>query len=359
MPSRTSVPTLTCPFGDAVSSHAGRVDQHVVDWAISSGLPRDAAETVRLREARVGRLAARTTPGASLAALEFLADWQTWLFLFDDQFCDEAAVGSDLAGLSGVVTAFVRVLDDAGDHAVLGGGDGRDRRDGPDRQAEPFVVALAGLMRRLTELATGPQAFRFVSAVRGYFLAQFWEAGHRAADRPAGLSEYQAMRRHSGAVPTCVALIDMADGYELSTREFCRADVRRLTDMAVNVTCWANDILSFPKESERSLKVHSLPAVLALERGLPVAQALTAAVQLHDQEVARYLDAEVPVRRTASPELLAYLRGLRSWMGGNYYWSLETGRYNVTAIAEPASIRQTNPSCESSSPERAASSGCG
>ena len=351
MASRISVPALTCPFGDAVSPHASRVDRHVVDWAIGSGLPRDEAEVVRLREARVGRLAARTAPQASVAALELLADWQMWLFLFDDQFCDESAVGSDLARLSEVITAFVRVLDDAADHAAHDGGNGQDG------QAERFVVALAGLMRRLNELATGSQAFRFVSAVRGYFLAQFWEAGHRAADRPAVLSEYQAMRRHSGAVPTCIALIDLADGFELSTGEFCRADVRELTDMAVNVTCWANDILSFPKESQRSLKVHSLPAVLAAERDLPVAQALAAAVQLHDREVARYVDAEGPVRRTASPELRRYLDGLRSWMGGNYRWSLETGRYNVTTVAEPTSIGQTDHSCEFSSPERAASSG--
>jgi hypothetical protein len=255
MASRIAVPALASPFGDVISPHADRVDEHVVEWARRCGLPRDDAEVARLTQAQVGRLAARTAPRASAVALEFLADWQMWLFLFDDQFCDESTTGSDLARLSEVVTAFVRVLDGAGE-------------DG--RQAEPFTTALAGLMRRLAALATGQQVFRFVSAVRGYLLAQFWEAGHRAADRPAGLAEYQAMRRHSGAVPTCLALTDLADGYELTADEFCRADVRTVTDMAVNVTCWANDILSYPKESQRSLTVHSLPAVIAAERQLPI-----------------------------------------------------------------------------------------
>ncbi|HEX9034088.1 MAG TPA: hypothetical protein VF834_19785 [Streptosporangiaceae bacterium] len=343
MASRIGVPTLACPFGDSISPHASQVDEHVVEWARRCGLPRDDAEVARLTQAQVGRLAARTAPRASAVALEFLADWQMWLFLFDDQFCDESATGLDLARLSEVITAFVGVLDGAS-------GDGR---------AEPFTAALAGLMRRLAGLATGQQVFRFVSAVRGYLLAQFWEAGHRAADRPAGLAEYQAMRRHSGAVPTCMALTDLADGYELAAREFCRADVRALADMAVNVTCWANDILSYPKESERSLRVHSLPAVIAAERHLPMAEALADAAALHDDEVTRYLEAEFPVRRSASPELICYLDGLRSWMGGNYLWSLETGRYNVAAGAAAPAARQTVALCESSSPERAASSGSG
>lgn len=317
MADKFSVPTLDCPFDDAISPYASQVDRHVVEWACRFDLPRDDDEIARLREARVGRLAARTTPRASVEALEFLADWQMWLFAFDDQYCDESAIGADLARLAEVVTAFMRVLDRAGE---------------PGRRADPFIAALTDLRDRLATVAADTQVFRFNNAVRGYFLAQFWEASHRAADRPAGLAEYQAMRRHSGAVPTCVALIDVADGFDLAAQDFCRADVRAITDMAVNVTCWANDILSYPKEAARSLKVHSLPAVLARERRLPLAGALSAAAALHDQEVARYIEAEGSLRGTASAELRWYLDGLRAWMGGNFHWSLETGRYNVAAL---------------------------
>lgn len=183
-------------------------------------------------------------------------------------------------------------------------------------------------------MATYSQVNRFITAVRGYFLAQFWEAGHRAADQPAGLAEYTAMRRHSGAVPTCVALIDVADGFEVPDDLFWRADVRALSDIAVNVTCWANDILSFPKEAARSLSVHSLPAVLAGERRLPMGEAMAVAAAMHDSEVTRYLEAEEPIRERAAPELLGYLDGLRSWMAGNFYWSLETGRYNTRGAPE-------------------------
>jgi terpene synthase-like protein len=318
MASTFSVPELACPFDDEISSHADDIDQQAVKWARRFELPKDSAEDARLSETKVGRLAARTAPHASVEALRLLADWQMWLFLFDDQFSDESATGADLQRLSQVVTAFMLVLDNKADNSYRLG---------------PFTRALGDLIERLTGLATAPQAFRFITAVRGYFLAQFWEAGHRADDRPAGLAEYSAMRRHSGAVPTCMALIDVADGFELSGSDFWHPEVRQISDIAVNVTCWANDILSFPKEAERSLKVHSLPAVLAAELGLSMPEAITAAAAMHDAEVSRYLDAEARIRNWAGSELSGYLNGLRSWMAGNLHWSLETGRYNVGAIA--------------------------
>jgi hypothetical protein len=307
---------LSCPFGNAISPHADDVDRHVVDWARRFNLLGDEAELARLTRTRVGRLAARTTPHASLAALELLADWQMWLFLFDDRFSDESATGADLARLSQLMTAFMLVLDNPDEPAYRGG---------------PFSTALGDVVDRLTTMASAPQASRFITAVRGYFLAQFWEAAHRAEDQPAGLAEYAAMRRHSGAVPTCLALIDVAGGFELPGSDFWRPEVRALSDIAVNVTCWANDILSFPKEAERSVNVHSLPAVLAEERQVEVTEAMTAAVAMHNSEVQRYLRAESRVRPGAGPALTCYLDGLRSWMAGNYYWSLETGRYNIAA----------------------------
>ena len=312
------MPRLACPFDEEISPHADDVDRHVVDWALHFDLPRDTAEAARLGQTKVGRLAARTAPRASQEALELLADWQMWLFLFDDQYCDESVTGADLNQLSQLVTAIMLVLDNHTDSRYRSG---------------PFTTALAQLVNRLKSVATNPQASRFISAVRGYLIAQFWEAGHRAADQPASLAEYMAMRRHSGAVPTCMALIDVADGFELRSDLFWRADVRALSDIAVNVTCWANDILSFPKETERSFKVHSLPAVLAGERQLPMDEAMAIAATMHDTEVTRYLEAESSTRDGAGPELLRYLAGLRSWMAGNFHWSLETGRYNLAATS--------------------------
>jgi Terpene synthase family 2, C-terminal metal binding len=327
MPDYISAPLLACPFRAQVSPHAAAVDRHVVDWARRFMLLPDQAEADRFRQARVGWLAARTSPDSDPALLELLADWQMWLFIFDDRYCDESETGTHPERLTRIIAPFLWVLESAGSRRA---------------STSKLAAGLADIMQRLSLCATESQLFRFISAVRGYFLAQFWEAGHRADDKPAALAEYQVMRRHGGAVPTCTALIDVAGGFELPGAEFCRPDVRELTDIAVNVTCWANDILSYPKESARSLKVHSLPAVLAHERNLDTATALTAAAALHDAEVARYLKAEPVVRGRAGPELRRYLDGLRNWMAGNFYWSRETSRYGLPASDARATVLQSS-----------------
>ena len=313
------LPALDCPFGDEISPYAEEIDERVLDWARRFALLTDPAEIDRFRRAKVGWLAARTSPGSDRTLLDLLANWQMWLFLFDDRYCDESETGSHPERLGRVITSFVRVLDESSDRAC---------------RADPFTAALGDLTDRLAAVASGPQMFRFLSAVRGYFLAQFWEAGHRADNGPAGLAEYKVMRRHSGAVPTCVALIDVAGGFELPAEDFCCRGVRALTDIAVDVTCWANDILSYPKESARSLKVHSLPTVLARELGVTPDQAIKVAASMHDARVASYLKSEPATRTGASPQLRRYLDGLRSWMGGNFHWSLETGRYGPAAACD-------------------------
>jgi hypothetical protein len=53
--------------------------------------------------------------------------------------------------------------------------------------------------------------------------------------------------------------------------------------------------------------------------------------QMHDREVARYLESEQRVRVRASPALHRYLDDLRFWMSGNLQWSHSTGRYRHPA----------------------------
>jgi hypothetical protein len=314
MTDKVTLPGLTCPFDEKISPFAGQVNRHVLEWARRFELLTGQGDIERFRRARVGSLAARTSPGSDDQALSLLADWQMWLFIFDDRYCDEAQAGTHPEQLARVVASCARVLDST---------------DDPACRTDPLTSALGDVMDRLAASASGPQLLRFLNAVRGYFLAQFWEAVHRADDTLARLAEYQVMRRHSGAVPTCLALIDVAGRFELGTAEFCRRDVQAATSIAVNVICWANDVLSYPKESSRSLKVQSLPAVLARERHLPMTEALKVAASMHDAEVTRYLEAEEPLRRQAGPELRMYLDGLRNWMGGNARWSRETGRYRM------------------------------
>jgi hypothetical protein len=291
------------------------VDELTFGWARATGLLRTAADAERFRGIRVGWLAGRTSPRSTLEGLRLLADWQLWLFAFDDAFCDESSTGDRPDLMARTVTRYLGIIEEP--------------RTPP--RGDPFAVALADVADRIRCRANPVQRARFVRAVVGYFLAQCWEAANRGCHSPPGLAEYVHMRRHSGAVPTCLALIDVAGGFSLASEEFDDPRVVSLSECATNVACWANDILSYPKEISRSRVVHSLPVVLSAEFGIGVNEALQRTAVMHDQEVARYTAAERAVREHASPQLHRYLADLRFWMRGNLDWSVETERYIAPA----------------------------
>jgi len=313
-----SLPSINYPFESEVSPYAQEVDERTFQWGQDMGIFEAMGGAECHRGTRVGWLAGRTSPRSSLDGLQLLADWQTWLFAFDDTFCDESATGERPNLLTGTVVRQLAVLEAPG---------GRGCDD------DPFCVALVELDARLRKFATPVQRTRFLHAVTGYFLAQSWEAANRSRRRPPELAEYVHMRRHGGAVPTCLALIDVAGGFHLTPEEFSDPSVVALAECATNIACWANDILSYPKETARSRIVHSLPAVLSARFGVDMAEALRCAADLHDREVARYVECEATVRENASPQLHRYLDDLRFWISGNLDWSLETRRYAMNEAA--------------------------
>lgn len=297
------LPNLQYPFPSDVSRFAADVDEECYRWGEKMGIYH-LGDPADYRSIQVGWLAAYTCPRGTREGLQLLADWQMWLFAFDDGFCDESEHGRRPDAMVRRVTEFLGILEGA-----------------CPASEDPFDQGLADVTGRLADRAEGFQQARFVAAVRGYFMAQCWEAANRAAGSVPSFPEYAYMRRHSGAVRTCTAISDVAGGFALSAREYDHPDVVAATDAAINIACWANDILSYPKETRRSQVVHSLPVVLGAEQGM------AKAAKAHDSEVTRYLDKEQRIRGWAGPQLQRYLDDLRFWITGNLAWSKNSGRY--------------------------------
>src|SRR5438445_458434 len=208
------LPTLSYPFASQVSPFATEVDQACYRWGERMGIF-FLGNPEEYRDTQVGWLAAYTCPFGTRDGLQLLADWQLWLFAFDDGYCDESDHGARSDAMVERVVGLLGILED---------------RVQPEA-GDPFGRALGDLAARLTDCTRGFQRARFVSAVRGYLLAQCWEAVNRAAGAPPSLGEYTRMRRHSGAVRTCTALADVAAGFELSACDYDNPDVAALTDL--------------------------------------------------------------------------------------------------------------------------------
>jgi hypothetical protein len=311
-PMPVAVPRLAVPFGTQLHPATERARAATERWARDLGLTARPEPRERLLATAPARLAGRVSPHATEPGLLFNSDWQAWLFLFDDEYCDESELGADP---SGTLEATVRMLG-ALEHGVA------TRRDA-------FALALADLRTRLSALATPVQQTRFVGAVTAYLYALVWEAVHRQRRTPSGFAEYIRMRRHCSAVPTCLALIDVVNGFELTEEQWCSPVLRAAADAATDITCWSNDIISFSKEESQSLEVLSLPTVLARSRGLTLQQALDRCAAMVDARLADYSMAERPLLASGNPGLIRFAADLRHWIAGNIEWSYETGRYRV------------------------------
>jgi Terpene synthase family 2, C-terminal metal binding len=309
-----AVPRLVVPFGTGLHPATETAWAATQRWARERGLTARPESRERLRSIAPARLAGRVAPNATLKGLQFNTDWQTWLFLFDDEYCDETDLGTDVAATVEVTVWMFGALE----HGVAGPHDA-------------FAQALADLRARLAALASPVQQERFLAAVTTYLYALGWEAVHKQRHTPADVGEYIRMRRHSGAVATCLALIDVANGFELSEAQWASPAVRAASEAVSDIICWSNDIVSFGREESQSSDVLSLPTVLARSYGLSMEEALRRCASMVHARLADYYTAERPLLASGNPGLIRFAADLRHWIAGNLEWSYETGRYKVTA----------------------------
>lgn len=308
-----TVPRLTVPFGTDLHPATETARAATERWARDCGLTARPELRERLLAAAPARLAGRVSPHATERGLLLNSDWQAWLFLFDDEYCDESAIGADPSSTVEVTVCMLAALE----HGVAA-------------RHDAFALALVDLRSRLSALATPVQRTRFLGTVTAYLYALVWEAVHRQRRTPSEFEEYVRMRRHCGAVPTCLALIDVVNGFELSEAQWCSPAVRAAADATADIICWSNDLVSFSREESQSLEVLSMPVVLARSRGLTIQQALDRCAAMVQARLAGYLVAERPLLASGNPALIRFAADLRHWIAGNIEWSYETGRYNLS-----------------------------
>lgn len=309
----TTFPKLYCPFPCMINEHAEAVNNHTLNWVKKFGLVPDEDNYERLRKSKFGRLAARAYPNAQFEELKIVSDWNTWLFIRDDQ-CDESGLGKDPIRLSGVHAEFLEVLQ------------GRV----PEKYDPALAHALYDIRRRLLCKASSAWMSRFVYSVIEYFESSVWEAINRADERIPDTETYILMRPYTGGLYTDIELIDITENIYLPLHVRKNEVLQRLTLITNNVVCWSNDIISYAKES-RHQDVHNLVATL-LPSQASLQKAIDMATEMTNAEIKAFIELQHQIPRF-SPDIDAdiqrYVAILRSWMRGNLDWAYESGRYVV------------------------------
>ena len=305
-----------CPIEPAIHPRAADLERDALAWVERVGLAADDRQRTLLRHTRSADFYARFAPHGDYDGLQVAVRWVQWGFIFDDRRCDTGRFGGDPVRFAPMANAVQRVLDapwsDPGD----------------DRYAR----AVRDIVLSMYELRTPTQARRFTEAHRAWLFSVTWQVADRARGRLPDLAGYTALRLHTaGGAPT-IALLEIANGPEVPGAEMDSPAVRALTEMAIMVASWDNDLHSLHRELRESGTYPNLVTVLAHHHGLRYDEAAALAVRLRDRVMARFLRLrETVAARPVSEALRIYLDGLGHAIRGNIDWALDVPRYRGVA----------------------------
>jgi hypothetical protein len=315
-----ATPPLYCPFPSAVNPHVETIQRHSLGWAQQFQIIQGDAAIQHFAASKFGWLAARAYPRAGYDEATIVVDWNVWLFMLDDQ-CDEGGIGRDPALLRAYFATLQAILRDPAGAPCVG----------------PLALALRDVWGRMLARCTSAWRTRFLHDADAYFDACVWEAANRAQGIIPSVADYISYRPLTGALITDVDLIDLTEHIDMPDAIRLHPVVQGLTEMANNVVCWANDIISLAKELKRG-DVHNLVLAIRHRDGCTLDEAILRAAQLHDAEVRRFLatQREVPTfGPELDPDVARYVAVLRAWMRGNLDWSIDSGRYRPHAETVP------------------------
>lgn len=306
-----ALPAFYSPFPLEVHPDHDEVDARTVEWMDEHGLYCDQNQRLRLARTGCGGLAAHMAASGPRDRLQILADFTTWAFAFDDEYCDEGPLRNLPGELADAVARMHRAIESP---------------ERPIDESDRYAMALRDIRRRLDEHATPDEAEGFVEWMRSYFLIEVQKAGNTSRGVRPNLSDYTVARMYSGGgmvfvrMPAVVAGIDVPP--VLTDRR-----VRALTEMTATITNWDTDFFSFPKERERTGDGYNLIDAVITEYGCAEAEAITRAMAIRDRVMCLYLRLRAAVAADASRELARYLDTLDRYMRGVLEWIHHTNRY--------------------------------
>lgn len=310
LPPGVKLPRLVYPFPEVLKKPDGEVVVKVTAWLVKLNLG-PASAGLRKHMARgFAHLASTLHPHAPHNWQVLLGKWYCWAFLHDDR-CDTSDLGRQPERLKMLTDRLSKLF--AGATA---------RRDD-----EPLGWALAELRGELLEVGGAAWFKELDGELNRYFSALHWEARNRVGDITPSISRYLEMRPVTAGL-RIDNLFSRADGVLIPAAVRGQEPVLALTQLANEVVCWANDLISLDKELQQG-DIHNLVQVLQYVHGFNLQTAIEQAGWQHNRTLSRYLEAEQQVKQQFGnwQDLEMYLELLRARMRGIHDWALMSGRY--------------------------------
>lgn len=320
------IPPFYCPIAPALHPDIERIDERSIDWFRSFGAFPGAEGLATLRAWHHPELAARAHPEEDPERVQFMADFVHWT-IFDDSVVDgdhshvSETETRAAGGFQALAVKLVRML---------------EAPDAPLLLESSWISSLMDLRRRLTAIATPAQTQRWIGAFREYLLAAAWKHAFQKKQTLPRLADYVVLRAPDGGVQLYVTLADVIGGYHLTDADLAHPQVRALTEMALTLIAWDNDLFSHYKESLTEDPCLNLVDVIAAEQGCSLQDAVLVAMKLRDRVMNRYMVVRERAMRRHRDSVRRYIVCLDRWVAANIDMSANSARY-INPLNRPAS----------------------
>lgn len=316
---------MWCPLPSSVHPMLKSIEADSINWlAAHEVMPAD-----RLAVFQAGSPAAlgsHTYPGGTREGTQLASDFITWLFAFDDLYCDANHIGGDPVGFSEVIHNIIEVL------------------EAPKSNELPIARALADLRKRIEAMGSPVQHRRWVDETEKYLLAKLWEAGRRQAKSLPPLPTYVTMRRLGGANIACLMLTDISLGCEVPATVMSDHHMTEMMKAAADLADLDNDLFSFARESGIDEEFPINGVASAAMHGAPdTAAAIECVLEFRNTRMqtllntsARFLDEQL------NDPLAKFSRGVCDWVSGHIEWVMKSRRYSQPMPHEHSIVVSTS-----------------
>lgn len=194
--------------------------------------------------------------------------------------------------------------------------------------AHPVLASLREYIANAEKLGTPQQVARLRHEDMTLFMGMCQEASWRMNKMIAPVWEYLGGRQMNSLL-TCIAMIDIVEGYELPHNVYSLPKVRQVTKIASLITVMVNDLVSSKKEEEAGLHQFGIREAIQKEEGCTFEEAHRLGVRLHNDLLRLFEDESAKLMVYATPELRRFLLGLEAWIAGNHRWHFTSERYSA------------------------------
>lgn len=316
---------LWCPLGSSVHPMLESIEADSMAWLDGHDvLPADGR--AEFWSGSPAGLGAYTYPRGTRAGTQLASDFITWLFAFDDLYCDANRIGSDPVEFSAIIGDLIEVFEAPGS---------------PSSHELPIARALRDLHRRVEEMGSPVQCRRWADDTEKYLLTKLWEAGRRRAKSLPPLASYVHMRRLGGANVACLMLTDVSLGCEVSTEVLCSPHMTELVKAAADLADLDNDLLSYARESgpDEEFPINGVTAAV-LHGARDTAAAVELVLEFRNARMRTLLEMSAHFAEPPGSPAADFSRGVCDWVGGHIDWIMKSGRYSRLPLALPPTVRE-------------------